>query len=272
MIIIEEGKLGKSDDIDSDLKEPRVTTLLTQGALATRIYLWADKLITLKLDPWLSLPTFGFKITLYDGRLISSNGVQFFIFDGETAQTFWNLIDPFLIRGIDEWLNHIADFYLQHKKDPKPYLNTVNSTLTDCISFIYSRMADIDNTLRQGAVACQINVKDKITHMKKYLNKRYKEVLDDAELKFKKPAETGQKATADKEEKSNVNVVNISANKVRVDKFQQSGHDSYIHEQTGTASIDRSIWTCIKKIPRWIYYILGALAALLAIFNHLGWI
>jgi hypothetical protein len=88
----------------------------------------------------------------------------------------------------------------------------------------------------------------------------------------KKPAETEQKATATKEEKGNMNVVNISANKVQVDKLQQSGHDSYIHEQTGTASIGRSIWTCIKKIPRWIYYTLGALAALLAIFNHLGWI
>jgi hypothetical protein len=92
------------------------------------------------------------------------------------------------------------------------------------------------------------------------------------EITKTEPAEAEQKATATKEEKGNMNVVNISANKVQVDKLQQSGHDSYIHEQTATASIGRSIWTCIKKIPRWIYYILGALAALLAIFNHLGWI
>ncbi len=32
------------------------------------------------------------------------------------------------------------------------------------------------------------------------------------------------------------------------------------------------IWTCVKKIPRWIYVLVIFLAALLTIFHYLGWL
>jgi hypothetical protein len=43
-------------------------------------------------------------------------------------------------------------------------------------------------------------------------------------------------------------------------------------EQKAWSSIRKRIWASVKKIPRWIYYTLGALAALLTIFHYLGWI
>jgi len=41
-------------------------------------------------------------------------------------------------------------------------------------------------------------------------------------------------------------------------------------EQNATLAKRGSIWTYVKRIPRWIYYILGALAALLTILHFLG--
>lgn len=32
------------------------------------------------------------------------------------------------------------------------------------------------------------------------------------------------------------------------------------------------IWTCVKRIPRWIYYLVGFLAALFTIFHYLEWL
>jgi len=43
-------------------------------------------------------------------------------------------------------------------------------------------------------------------------------------------------------------------------------------EQKATTSLCRRIWTFIKRIPHWIYYFVGFLAALLTIFHYLGWI
>lgn len=43
-------------------------------------------------------------------------------------------------------------------------------------------------------------------------------------------------------------------------------------EQNAAVAILRKIWTCLKRIPRWIYVIVLFLAALLTIFYCLGWI
>ena len=40
-----------------------------------------------------------------------------------------------------------------------------------------------------------------------------------------------------------------------------------------TAEVEqKGIWSFIKKIPRWIYYLVGSLAALLTVFHLLGWL
>ena len=47
----------------------------------------------------------------------------------------------------------------------------------------------------------------------------------------------------------------------------QTGNNASIHKQTVTAEKKKGI---LRKIPRWIYYILGALAALLTVLHLLG--
>ncbi len=42
-------------------------------------------------------------------------------------------------------------------------------------------------------------------------------------------------------------------------------------ELNTTPSIRWRIWTCVKRIPRWIYVLVLFLAALLTIFHYLGW-
>ena len=43
-------------------------------------------------------------------------------------------------------------------------------------------------------------------------------------------------------------------------------------EQKAATSPCRRIWTCIKRIPRWIYILVIFLAALFTVFHYLGWI
>lgn len=61
-------------DIDSDLKFPRVKTLLTLGKLASEIKEWGDKLILKKLNPWKFFHGYGVEITKYDGTSSISYG------------------------------------------------------------------------------------------------------------------------------------------------------------------------------------------------------
>jgi len=179
-------KADVPDDIDSDLKLPRVQTLLTTEALANRIKDWENKLIMKKVDPWQFFHAVGVKIPTYDGKLIHCKGGGF---AGTLRLVFWNFIEPFLKRGIDEWLEHIANLCLQSAKEPKPYLHRAWNSLNSCISNVYSRMSDIDYRLRKGEVTClasenfgknvlRKDVSDEITFMKNYLNERYKEVLN----------------------------------------------------------------------------------------------
>jgi len=109
---------------------------------------------------------------------------------------------------------------------------------------------------------CAAELHDKLLHIASM-------AYDELE-KEENPAETEQKVTATKKEKGNVNVVNISANKVRVDKLQQSGHDSYIHKQT---EIEEKKSGSVKKILKIIVTIVVFLAALFTCLGYLfGWL
>ena len=186
---------------DSDLKSPRVETLLARGVLANRIKEWGNKLIVKKLNPWKSFGIVDVKIMKYEpGQLIHyGKGLGF---ESVSQRVFWDFIDPFLENGINWWLDYVADLCLQRVKKPKPYLQTVKNALNVCIHDVYLRMSDIDYKLRKGAAACRASenfgkniqredVRDKTTFMINYLNARYKEVLDTAEADLaKQPAET----------------------------------------------------------------------------------
>lgn len=88
-------QLKKSaDDIDSDLKFPRIDKLLTQGVLAERIKDWCNKLIVEKIDPWQFFGIVDVKITKYDGTLIHCG--KGLVFEGAPVHVFWNFIEPFL--------------------------------------------------------------------------------------------------------------------------------------------------------------------------------
>jgi len=43
-------------------------------------------------------------------------------------------------------------------------------------------------------------------------------------------------------------------------------------EQKITPSKRRRIWICLKRVPRWIYVLVGFLAALLTVLHLLGWL
>jgi len=87
-----------------------------------------------------------------------------------------------------------------------------------------------------------------------------------ADLEGKESEETEQKTTVAKKEKGNVNV-NIFGD-VQAGKLQIA-QDASIHEQSVIKEKKKGI---LGRIPRWIYYILGTLAALLTILHLLGWL
>jgi hypothetical protein len=98
---------------------------------------------------------------------------------------------------------------------------------------------------------------------------RLEKALDSvkADLAGKKPTEKEQGATpAKKEEKGSVNV-NIFGD-VQAGNLQIA-QDASIHEQSVIKEKKKGI---LRKTPRWIYYILGTLAALLTILHLLGWL
>ena len=180
-------ELNKPDDNDSDLKLPRVQTLLTSAILANRIMEWGNKLIEKKIDPWLFFHGVGVKIPKYDGQLIHYSGQL--RFEGAPELVFWNFIEPFLERGIDEWLDHIADLCLQNGKKPELYLQTVRDSLKSCIYNVYSRMSEIDYRIHKGEASRLAsedfgeNIPKRDTSenrvpMINYLNKNYECVLE----------------------------------------------------------------------------------------------
>jgi hypothetical protein len=63
-------------------------------------------------------------------------------------------------------------------------------------------------------------------------------------------------------------IIEIALNDVKSDLAEKPAET----EQKATLSKRQRIWIRIKKIPHWIYYILGAFAALLTILHYLGWI
>lgn len=175
---------------------PDIGTLLTQRELAVKVKEWGDKLIADKINPWTFLRANGVKVARYDGSLINYQGVGF---EGSPRTVFWEgFIEPFLRHGISKWLDSIATQCLLRGKSPKPHLQIVADNLLGCIELAYTRMAQIDQKLRQATVNCQSaewkkrygtdvplkNVNVEIQKMKEYLDRRYNDVLDAAQKEW----------------------------------------------------------------------------------------
>jgi len=64
----------------------------------------------------------------------------------------------------------------------------------------------------------------------------------------------------------------LEAIKAKIERQEQTELETTPLETEQKAALGRRIWIGIKKIPHWIYYILGAFAALLTILHYLGWI
>ncbi len=110
--------------------------------------------------------------------------------------------------------------------------------------------------------------------------------LVEAEIKKFKEAETGRENARAKEDEEkgtkidNVNIQNfqgILGDVQGVENLQIAKHASICKElRTQNEPTKRTtgdtIWRLVKKVPRWCYAIIGFLAALLTVFNYLGWL
>lgn len=190
-------------------------------------------------------------------------------FEGAPVVAFWkDFIEPFIRKGIDEWLEHIAELCLQRAKDPKQYLPTVEANLNSAIRNVYYEMASIDFGLRKASVCClasenfgknikRKDVSNETIRMIDYLNDRYKEVLNTAEADFARLSVSG-KADLPNEKSADINIQNsnVILGDVNQPENLQIGNNARIQK-----------YSMIKKIG-----IIGTIAALLTIFHLLGWL
>jgi len=128
-----------------------------------------------QITPW-AFMTAGplFKVTDFYGREIAYQGVEF---EGSPREVFWTrYIEPFLENIIEQVVTETLRLSEEKKQDSKLTLLEASSLLKSLIHRAYSRMAEINYTLRGGRKnpeKFQLRKTDsKIVAMEKFLDRR----------------------------------------------------------------------------------------------------
>jgi hypothetical protein len=186
-----------------------------------------------QLTPWLWFNSRGVKVNKFDGGIISIQGG---LYEESRANVFRDSIAPFLqdaiVKNLDETIETCRDRGL---KPEEPYIRETAMLLDGyLIDPIYRYMADIDQRIRGKG----------------------------------NPKSVGRR--------------NVTDEIAEMVKFLDKCKDEMIQgikqakqskiEQNTTPAKCRKIWTSIKKIPRWIYFLIIFLSALLTIFHYIGWL
>jgi hypothetical protein len=117
-----------------------------------------EKLIQYKLNPWVFFNSKGIDITDHYGKHLSISGVEY---SGSAVEVFWGgYIDKFIEELVFTLVDRARKICADHGISPKKPLRELGDLLSEAVSKVYNRMADIDKRLRGKGYPAKIKLRD----------------------------------------------------------------------------------------------------------------